>query len=330
MKRLTILSLPLVPLVFSYSNLVLAGIFPEDSQGDGIWGIKGTGGYYSQSNNLAIANAIIPLLDLGDGINGAVPLFIDTQPEQAWSWGVELNYIFPSHRYDIQANYNRLFSDKTEQLTNIADASFPITRKSDLSFDYNQIDATFGNYFKINPRFAVRMGYGVEYVSIQNKSTDYFNVPALESMFPAEKENSKNNFWGIGPKFTLDNMFTINPALSFVGRAGLSILFGQAKNSVSVAVDPVGNNSNPFVSGELKQTRAAFGFDGELGLRWHQALDDDMDWNIEVGYQGTTYLNALQDAPVIIFDPAQFATNFGPQENYFNYGPYITLGVDFF
>ena len=320
LSKFTILSVALLTL--STSSLSFANIFPKESHEDGIWSIKGTGGYYSQSDNLAIANGVIPIID-AEG--GPVPLSIDTQPEQAWAWGVELGYVFPSHQYDIQASYNRLASDKTSHAFNNVDGPFPINRKSNLSFEYNQVDLTLGNYFKVNPRLLMRLGYGLEYISIGNKSTDYFNIPAISFN---DQENSKNNFWGIGPKFTLDNFFTINPAFSLVARAGLSILLGQAENSLSTAIDPVGN-AFP-VNGDLEQTRAAFGFNGELGIRWHHALADDMDWNIEIGYQGTTYLNALQDAPVIVIDTAQFATNFGTQENYFNYGPYVTLGIDFF
>ena len=108
------------------------------------------------------------------------------------------------------------------------------------------------------------------------------------------------------------------------------MLFGQAENSISSAFDPTIGDNGGFVGGNLEQTRAAFGFDGELGLRWHQAISDDMDWNVEVGYQGTTYLNALQDSPFNLLDPTGFTTNDGSQNNYYNYGPYLTIGLAFF
>ena len=315
------LSIPLLIIIGThYSTLSIANIFHKESKGQGIWTVGITGGYDTQSDNLGIADTLVPSLNMG---NGDGPPFIDTQPEQSLIWGVELGYVFPSHFYDIQGSFNRLYSDKTEQVLDTA-GMLPIQRKSDLSYNYNEAELTLGNYFKLHSRFMMRFGYGLEYVSIEQKSTDHYNKAEIE-----ETQHSKNEFWGIGPKFTLDNIFTINHQLAFVGRAGLSLLFGQAESAASSVYDPVIGNNGSLIGGDLEQTRAAFGFDGELGIRWHQ-LCNDMSFNIEVGYQGSTYLNALQEEPVTIADQTAFTTNFGPQENYYNYGPYLTLGVDFF
>jgi hypothetical protein len=37
-----------------------------------------------------------------------------------------------------------------------------------------------------------------------------------------------------------------------------------------------------------------------------------------------------QEPGVVIPDPSSFAAGNGNQENYYNYGPYITLGIDFY
>lgn len=304
---------------FFSSGITSANIFPKESKDEGIWQVSATGIYFTQSNNLDIANSIIPPI-------GLLGLNIDTQPEQDFGYTAALGYIFPSHKYDLQGSFSWINSDKTANALFTQGSDFA-SRKSDLQYEYNEAEITLGNYFKLNKRFLIRFGYGLSYVAIKQKSTDYFNIDDAEFF----KENSENKFWGIGPKFTLDNLFSFTPSFSFVGRLGASLLFGQSESFISSAFYPVAQpGSTEFITGDLEQTRATFGFDGELGLRWDQDFNDDFSFNLEAGYQGVTYLNALQDMGVAIGDPTAFSTGLGNQGNYYNYGPYVTFGLDFF
>lgn len=312
-------------LIFSAS--ALAGYFPKESQGEEIWQIRGTGAYLNQSDNIAIANNITP--DLTDFLlYGFVA--VDTQPEMDWGYGVDVGYVFPSHQYDLQSSVAWLKSDWSSR----GDGSFieikkldpNVFRESFFDASYAEAEITLGTYFHPTKRFMMRFGYGLSYVFIEQKSQDYF----VDLNVGTSQEYSSNKFWGVGPKFTLDNYFFINPDLSLVGRLGASLLFGQAETTISSVYDSVNGNLIPGGS-ELEQTRAAFGFDAELGLRWSQAIDDDMSWNIEAGYQGVTYLNSLGDGWTFSSaNPDNFTTGYGAQQDYFNYGPYITLGLDFF
>ena len=186
-----ILSVPLfITACLSYSNMTMANLFPKESKDDGIWDISITGGYDFQSDNLAIANAVVPNVNNSGG--GGLPPFIDTQPEQTWAWGVGLGYIFPSHKFDIQASFNRLYTDKTEQVSSLS-SGLDIQRKSNLSYDNNEAEITLGNYFKLHSRSLMRFGYGLQYATV-NKNRRIIIMHLGRNL----RKIPKMNFGGLG------------------------------------------------------------------------------------------------------------------------------------
>jgi hypothetical protein len=322
-KTLSISSFIVLSIIFS--SAAMAGLFSKESKGEEIWQIRGTGAYLNQSDNIGIANNITP--NLTDFLFGGY-VAVDTQPEMDWGYTVDVGYIFPSHKYDVQGSFSWLKSDWTSRgdgsFTELMRADPNVFRESFFESNYAEGEITLGTYFKPVKRLMMRFGYGLSYVFIEQKSNDYF----VDLDVGNAQEHTENKFWGVGPKFTLDNYFFIKPELSLVGRLGASLLFGQSETIISSAYDTTNGNVYP---GDLEQTKVAFGVDAELGLRWSQDIDDDMSWNIEAGYQGVTYLNSLGDGWTFSAgNPDNFTTGYGAQEDYFNYGPYVTIGLDFF
>lgn len=312
--------------LFGFSNTVTASYFSKESKGEAIWQVKGSAAFLNQSDNIAIANNITP--DLTDFLLFAY-VEADTQPGMDWGYEIDVGYVFPSHQYDIQTSVIWLNTDWTSEGDGIFDGlkrflDPNVFRTSYFEANYTEAEATLGIYLQPAKQWMMRFGYGLSYAFIQQKSEDYFvDLGAGNS-----HEHSENKFWGLGPKFSLDNYFFLTPDFSLVGRAGASLLFGQSETVISSAYDSTNGNLYP---GNLKQTRVALGFDAELGLRWSQDIDESMSWNIEAGYQGVTYLNSLGDGGDFSSAvPQGFSTGYGAQENYFNYGPYVTIGLDFF
>ena len=80
--------------------------------------------------------------------------------------------------------------------------------------------------------------------------------------------------------------------------------------------------------------------DAKFGLRYAYLLNDEMNLNVELGYQGTTFVNALQEGsflvnatiPTVVPDPLGLQgieSNLSYDDTYYNYGPYLTVGMDF-
>lgn len=332
------------------SNLMPQAFEKED---DAIWQIGFTGQYDDQSNNLAEASGDVSGWFGGRAnpdIYQLAPV-LSADPEKEWGYAFNLAYIFPSHKYDVRANYAWLNTDQNTFIIGNVSTDFEphyYTTFSDSEFHYKFQDAdiTAGQLFKKNKRMLGRLGIGVAYADIKQTAegtthsviNEFFSTctSGRPDICPTVSGTFENKFKGIGPKFTADGQYNFNPYLGVVGGVGLSLLYGNSEAKLN-AIQLVTTSPDTYLITDehLEDDKLAFGLDGVLGLLFSTPLiKERMIIDIEAGYQFTSYLNALQegDGTINIGTSSSNTTvttlvNF--DDNYFNSGFYINLTTSF-
>jgi hypothetical protein len=327
-----------------------------EDEDEGIWQATFQGAYYDQSNNLAQVENINIVSGEPNSSNNADLLFppLSADPEKEWGYTANLGYIFPSHKYDIQASYTWLLSDASTSdsgivaiLENYSPVN-PTNTGADVNFNFHEAELTLGNYQELTERAMFRFGLGIIFVDIKQETENANTTSFFPASFPIPDinidgtANFKNQFRGLGPKFTLDGHFNLNQYFVLVGGAGISALWGKSEaklNANNIATFGDGGTSLPDTNHfESSDHKTIWGLDGNAGLRFEQTLSERFAWNIEAGYQATKYFNALEDGSAAITlrgdnsIPPTVGTateNVSFEGDYYNFGPYITLGVDF-
>jgi hypothetical protein len=324
---------------FSATSVVMAGMFPENKKNHhkGIWQIAIEGQDFGQSNNLA------QITSSSSSSSGTQPIdandnnfFMGPDPEKEWGYTINVGYIFPKHKYDVQASYTGLRADNDNQKHNFINSfGDQITSDNKANYNFSEAEITFGDYIKRTKKLMLRVGYGVAFVDIEQKDAGAFESsdPISGEIFFNNYQNYKNEFWGVGPKFTLDGQFDLNKYFGVVGGIGAAVLFGESKETMKGNINDVFDDVQALVDYEQKESRAVFGFDAKLGLRYMYAVNDRFQWNVEAGYKADIFIDALQDDE---FSVNAFSDDNGPgidtlqaNEDYSNYGPYFNLSVDF-
>ncbi|MFI4954725.1 MAG: Lpg1974 family pore-forming outer membrane protein [Gammaproteobacteria bacterium] len=100
----------------------------------------------------------------------------------------------------------------------------------------------------------------------------------------------------------------------------MSTLFGSSKANLESSGDIEGS----FDEDETKMT---VGIDSKIGIRFEHMIKRAAV-NIEAGYKGASYLNSLHEGSTDLVTHG-VTGNLNFSGNYFDLGPYITLGVDF-
>jgi hypothetical protein len=322
---------------FACSATVMAGMFPEieENENEGIYILGVEGQYFNQTNNLAE-------LTNSNGASNVDPnvthdLATPPDPEQEWGYSINAGYIFPSHKYDVQANFTSVRADASKSfgatpLGGGLGSSQITSAKTEANYDYWEADITFGNYIKRHKHLMYRLGYGIAYANIDQKSNE--NINQISGGNPPTPFTSTikmdNKFWGVGPKLTFDGQFDVQKYFGVVGGIGLSALYGESK--ANLTLNSTGTTfGGGTISVDEKDDRIAFGVDAKLGLRFMYLINDDYAFSVESGYKGTTFFNALQGNN---FDVAARGSevgsgSFSQNENYSNYGPYANLTVEF-
>lgn len=331
---------------------------------EGIWQLAFEGQYYQQSNNLMELSSLTAAngqYDAGTGRYKNLDLLVPPlgeEPDQNWGYTIYLGYIFAEQEYDLQGSYTGLRSNNKVASSGITNGftsgrSGPVESPAENGgkFEYNFTEAelTFGQLLEISDPLTLRVGLGIAYVDIDQKTDDAFSNVIGTYLCSNEEECSdatsttasfKNHFQGLGPKLTFDGQLDINRFFAVVGGLGVSGLYGQSKADFNYAsryyieCETECDISKLSKSTKEKHNQWAVGVDSKLGLRFIQAFNDDIALNIEAGYQATTYFNAMQEGPLEMdISKAIHVTglialeNF--DENYYNYGPYVTIGIDF-
>ena len=312
------------------SSFTWADMFPDDADDQSIWQISVAGQYIQQQPDELPYTASYHS-GTGNTVFQGFPMLRET-PDKTWAGKINLGYVFASQLYDIRASYTDLSSDRNSSITGSVPGSpdvFTITQ--DATFDYMDGDINVGTYFTLADRFMIRIGIGLLYADINQhgtgSATDISTTPNIRG-----NDTVENKFQGFGPELTIDSDFALNEFFSFVTAFGVGVPVGESRVQASVQTAAVAGLPGVSLSFEDKDTQAALAVEGKVGLRYAQTINDHWSLNIEGGYEGITYQHALQEGPEVI-PLAAIANSPGLtleyNGNYYNYGPYIEVGVDF-
>jgi len=314
MKLNSLVKLALLPCL-TFSPLTFASNIPTDWKDtkDGILQISGEGMYFWQSNNLA-SGYVIDEVD-----NNPMKFLSPKNPDPTWGYRATLTYIFPELQYDISASYWNV--DANTNSTNLH-GPVKVTEKNYYDFDAGEL--TIGKYLTHSYNGDLRIGVGLAYAHIKQttKGRGELADPNLGDGYNDGK--FYNRFKGLGPKIGLDGNVKLNNNFSLIGGLGASVLIGNAKAKAGV-YEP----DQPAAETSKTDRKTVFQTDAKAGIGLSQALGNDVALEVEAGYRGSIYFNALQhknqevirDGVPIVFDPHN--------KNYSNYGPYAGLTISF-
>ena len=287
---------------------------------EGILQIEGSGQYLKQSSN------VIDVFFKSSGDVAFLPSYYPaafTEPNYDWGFGIELAYIFPEVEYDIRANYKQLRSDKSQNLNTepLSTPFGPLT--SDLhqtyNFNFTAADLTIGNYFDFCDRALLRLGYGITYVDIEQKTNALFSfTPSFIEEILGNDATMKNTFEGFGLKGTADGQYELLTSLSFVGSLGLGVLYGDSHWNITLSYP------NLTAPNKVKEDKYVFEIDGKAGLNFAVLESDGLNFQIEAGYQALYYPNSLTEKKT--HDGSTTTTT---KNDYYNYGPYASLTLNY-
>jgi len=306
-----------------------ANLLPEEWQGSdsGVLSISGEGQYFMQSYNLLDVNEGV-VDNFQDFFPGNVaeqyPLF-NHQTNDSWGYRANIGYLFPSHEWDIRGTYTQILDSSSTQSFSIAAADFSGSVDQKNIYDFQAADITVGFFFPFADWFDLRVGAGIAFADIKQKSTNTA-VAGSEVI----KSTFENKYLGVGPKVALEAAFAISQNLSVVGDLGLFGLWGPSKATTSLLeASPVGlDNEFPNVE---DNSQFSPGVDGKLALHYAHLMTDNSRWNIELGYRGAYYSDALQneaDGFDVLRNDISHSVDFS-NTDYYNSGPYLSIGFEF-
>lgn len=322
---------------FACSSAVMAAYLPKDDDKEAIYQIGVQGNFLWQSNNTAEYDAQGGI-NTGKGLEGLLPL-VNEDVDGEWGGGVDVAYIFPSHKNDIRASYFFLRSDDSVAGATIyssggalsAAADPSAATHADLDMDFDSADIIVGTYFKPSKNWLVRLGYGLGFVRIDQQSSSEFDAVSKYGT-SINDTYSENRFIGLGPKITFDGDYRMFKDLYFVGEFGFSALYGKAKTVLDVAgiTDNNGNFAVRPVQYKEEDYQAALGFEGKVGLAYAAAVHEDAVLRLEGGFTAQSYVGALQDDEVDVYlDGSGYVNTVTYDGTYSNFGPYVNLSVYF-
>jgi len=295
-------------------SLSLVALSASADDANGQWSITAEGMYAKQ-------NSVLPSY----GRTSNTGEFLDFPSDNEWGYGVAIGYAMPNSQHDVVLSYDNLSTDDSTTHPETSNYSFPgfsaangqVYAKSKL--DYQAVDLLIGTTCNFSDNLDGRLGYGVSYVDIDQHGTVTPSAGTAGSF-----AKNKSTFQGFGPKVTGDLSYKFVDNFSFVAGVGGSMLFGEAKTHTTAKGTP------GVVDVNDSNEKVAFALESKAGFRYDFAFNQQSAMNIEIGYKGTNVLNAMDDVNAgYTFAAGNNSAGYSYDDNYYNYGGYVSLGVDF-
>ena len=217
------------------------------------------------------------------------------QIEPDWDLGYRLegSYHFNTGN-DITINWSHL---KHDNWTGYHPSSYLLTGRTFSSVArtyvenrYDQVNLVFGQHVDMGLLKNARFYGGMQYVDIRADHTSRHNVStAVQTATGGISSLINRDFTGFGPVVGVDYDYDLSQGFSITANASTSLLYGTSRLNVS---DVYGNGlvaANTYAS----RKGMVVGFEGKLGLNYGYSMAQGV-LNIQVGYQATDYVNALQ------------------------------------
>jgi len=304
------------------TNPVLANLLPAQWQQTiaGVFSASAEGQYYMQSYNL-LSDGDTILNDEPGSIVEQYPLF-NSQKNNSWGYRANLGYLFPNHDWDIRASYTQILDSGSNKSLALDDLNFSGTTEQKNTYDFQAADLTLGYFMPFSNWFDIRLGFGVAYADIKQHAKNTVidvDTTVVDSAF-------KTTYSGIGPKFSISTAYAFDTNFSLVTDLGFAALFGSSKATGNFAL---GDNFENQELSTKKSAQFSPAVDGKLGLNYTHRLTHCSRWNIELGYRGAYYSDALQDEANAFDGVGSDDRDPFSKTDYFNHGPYLSVGFDF-
>lgn len=188
--------------------------------------------------------------------------------------------------------------------------AFNPTASSSVDFKYDAVDLDAGQYLDIGTRLRVRMFGGLRFARVESDRTDTYSaaynyVSNETGDFVAqasydETDNLDSKFNGVGPRMGFDTSYHIANCFGIVGHFAGALLVGSVDTTTNSNV-VLGFNPDPGVLADINVntssndnvTRVVPAFDAKLGLDYTYIFDNQSTLSLEIGYQWTQYIDAV-------------------------------------
>lgn len=168
--------------------------------------------------------------------------------------------------------------------------------------DIDAVDIVFGQTFNIGQAVTMRPFGGVRYADLE--SNDYAqyknNTATASTLLGSGRINT--GLTGIGPRAGVDAIFNVSSRISFVGQVGMSLLIGDLDTKITTTNNSGATPINTVYDQDESRSIAPE-IDAKLGISYHQAIDQNNAFDIQLGYQAVNYFNVVNNDVIDALTP---------------------------
>lgn len=205
----------------------------------------------------------------------------------------------------------------------LADPNDFANAHGEASNEFNAIDLNFGQYIDITPRLQTRLFAGLRYAEVERDLiSSYHGETHVNDVLNIRNSSvdSDSTFNGIGPLFGMTANYLVGYGFGITGGVDAAILVGNIAFDQTLQVRT--GVSSPFISHDtfdFDDTKVIVpAFDAKLGVDYVYAMNNGMEFKIELGYLVSKYFDVIETAEVSSIDPIE-TVNFGLN------GPYLSV-----
>lgn len=231
-----------------------------------------------------------------------------------WDWGAraDLEYQVPDRRMDLSLSYTyyktegSVSSSVTSPVSLFSVWSVPTQAGTAFEFQsnahahltLNMIDLGMSGTFAPLSFLDITPFIDLSTAWIHQKfDFDLSGGPGILGLFVVEDDiDMKNNFWGIGPKFGIDTLWSFGGGFGLCGNFNLSLLYGFFNVAQTETV--TFNGAAPITVLDVAENKPhlpRLNFDLFLGLRWDTMFScNRYHFLLEAGWEGMMFLGQNQ------------------------------------
>ena len=295
-------------------------------QDDG-WFI-GAEGIFAQPNNPKLSYGIIdPNTD-----TDPTGKLAQIEPNHHLSFTAGMGYHFAGTGADVSLSYTRIHTDDEDsssvdegiiwgRLVHPSASGEYETASANVKFDHDAVDLLFGQNIKVGNHLDVHLGAGVRYAQL---NTEFRTSYAADDSQEDETVDVKliSDFFGAGPRITLDNIYKFGPGFGLNASFGGSLLIGRGDLKDS----QINHDGDALIYIKKDKTNHVVPeLDAKLALSYTYHSNMSGSFSIGLGWQVVNYFNA-RDAIRFVDDNKEGVYTHNMSDVSFN-GPFVGIAM---
>lgn len=217
------------------------------------------------------------------------------------------------------------------------------TATSSADFKYDAVDLDAGQYIDVGTRLRMRLFGGLRFARVESDRSDNYSASynvfgpdeddpddqeLIGTLLYNESDTLDSKFSGVGPRMGIDTSYHLGNCFGVIGHFAGALLVGNTKTTTNSATqlsfDPTPGvlfEGTQSTSSENNETRVVPAFDAKLGLDYTYIFANQSMLSLELGYQWTQYIDAVDrlNANIIPGVISRSTSSVGFD------GPYLTL-----